>query len=95
MPSKSEAETMTPWTRMGRYKRGKFLNFPMEVPMNTRVRLFLHGLLLILGLSLIIGGLAVTKHGAVVIGIIVAGVSVQRFFRTNRATKDERMGHAP
>lgn len=58
--------------------------------MNTRVRVFLHGLVLILALTLIVGGIVTAKYGAIVIGIIVAGVSVQQFLKTNKATKDER-----
>lgn len=63
--------------------------------MITRVHVFLHGLVLILGLTLIVGGIVTEKYGAVVIGIIVAGVSVQQFLKTNKATTDRRLGHAP
>jgi len=67
----------------------------MEVSMNTRVRLFVHGLVLVLGLTLIVGGIVAAKYGAVVIGIIVAGVNVQQFLKANKATKGERLGHVP
>jgi hypothetical protein len=67
----------------------------MEVSMNTRMRLFVHGLILVLGLTLIVGGILTAKYGAVVIGIIVAGVNVQQFLKVNKATKDERLGNAP
>ena len=63
--------------------------------MNTRVRLFVHGLVLVLALALIVGGIVTAKYGAVVIGIIVAGVNAQQFLKKNEATKDERSGHAP
>ena len=63
--------------------------------MNTQVRLIVHALVLVLGLALIVGGIVTAKHGAVVIGIIVAGVSVQQFLKTNKATKDEQLRHAP
>ena len=63
--------------------------------MNTRVRLFVHGLVLVLGLTLIVGGIITAKYGAVVIGIIVAGVNVQQFLKANKATKGERLGHVP
>jgi hypothetical protein len=66
----------------------------MEVSMNSRVRLFVHGLVLVLGLALIIGGIVTAKYGAIVIGIIVAGVNAQHFFATTKATKDERLRHA-
>ncbi len=71
------------------------MNFSWEAPMNTRVRVFLHGFVFILGLALIVAGIDGAQHGAVVIGIIVAGVSVQQFLKTKKATKDDRLGHAP
>ncbi len=67
----------------------------MEVSMNTQVRLIVHALVLVLGLALIVGGIVTATYGAVVIGIIVAGVNVQQFLKTNKPTKDERLGHAP
>ena len=63
--------------------------------MNTRVRLSVHGLVLVLGLALIVGGIVTAKYGAVVIGIIVAGVNVQQFLKANKATKGERLGNMP
>ncbi len=63
--------------------------------MNTRMRVFLHGFVFLLGLALIVAGIVTAKHGAVVLGIIVAGVSVQQFLKVKKATKDERLGHAP
>ena len=63
--------------------------------MNTQVRLIVHALVLVLGLALIVGGIVTAKNGAVVIGIIVAGVNVQQFLKTKKATKSERLGHAP
>ena len=63
--------------------------------MNTQVRLIVYALLIVLGLALIVGGIVAAKYGAVVIGIIVAGVNVQQFLKTNKATKDERSRHAP
>lgn len=63
--------------------------------MNTRWRLFVHALVLVLGLALIVGGIVTAKYGAVVIGIIVAGVNVQQFLKMNKATTDKRLGHTP
>lgn len=63
--------------------------------MNTRVRLFVHGLVLVLGLALIVGGIVAAKSGAVVIGLIVAAVNAQQFLKKNKATKDEHLEHAP
>ncbi len=63
--------------------------------MNTRVRLFVCGLVLVLGLVLVGGGIITDKSGAIVIGLIVAAVSVQLFLKKDRAMKDERLGHAP
>ena len=48
-----------------------------------------------LGLALIVGGIVAAKYGAVVIGIIVAGVNVQQFLKANKATKGERLGNMP
>jgi hypothetical protein len=67
----------------------------MEVSMNTQVRLIVHALLIVLGLALIVGGIVAAKYGAVVIGIIVAGVNVQQFLKANKATKGERLGNVP
>ena len=63
--------------------------------MNTQVRLIVHALLIVLGLALIVGGIFAAKYGAVVIGIIVAGVNVQQFLKANKATKGERLGNVP
>lgn len=63
--------------------------------MNTQVRLIGHALVLVLGLALIVGGIITAKYGAVVIGIIVAGVNARQFLKTNRATKEVRLGQAP
>jgi len=63
--------------------------------MNTQVRLIVHALLIVLGLALIVGGIVAAKYGAVVIGIIVAGVNVQQFLKANKATKGERLGNVP
>ena len=59
--------------------------------MNTRVRVFLHGLVLILALTLIVGGIVTAKYGAIVIGIIVAGVSAARGAGTGAATSRRAM----
>ena len=67
----------------------------MEVSRNTQVRLIVHALLIVLGLALIVGGIVAAKYGAVVIGIIVAGVNVQQFLKANKATKGERLGNMP
>lgn len=47
--------------------------------MSRRMRLLLAAVVVLLGLVLIIGGIAVRTYGAVVIGIIVAGVAAQQF----------------
>lgn len=65
----------------------------MEAPLNTQVRLFVYPLVLVMGLALIVGGIVAAKYGAVVIGIVVSGVSAQQFLKTYNATKDKRLGH--
>ncbi|MCZ7556283.1 MAG: hypothetical protein M5R41_07780 [Bacteroidia bacterium] len=47
--------------------------------MSRNVRLVLTAVAVLLGLVLIIGGIDASKNGAVVIGIIVAGVAARQF----------------
>jgi len=62
--------------------------------MQISVRLIVHGLLLVLGLALMVGGIVAAKHGAVVIGLIVAAVNVQQYLKRNKATTHNLTGHA-
>ena len=54
---------------------------------NTLTRQFLHILLLVAGLGLIIGGILAGKHGATVIGFIVAAVNVPQWIQWNKRVK--------
>ncbi len=47
--------------------------------MSRNMRLVLSTVVVLLGILLIIGGIDAHKNGAVVIGIIVAGVAAQQF----------------
>lgn len=49
---------------------------------NTRQ--LIHGLILVCGLILMIGGIITGKHGATIVGVIVAGVSVQQWILWNK-----------
>jgi hypothetical protein len=50
-------------------------------------RQFIHGLILVCGLVLMIGGIITGKHGATVGGVIVAGVNVQQWIQWNKKRK--------
>jgi len=56
---------------------------------NIKRRQFIHGLILVCGLVLMIGGIITGKHGATVGGIIVAGVNVQQWIQWNKKNKKE------
>lgn len=47
--------------------------------MSHNMRLVLSAVVVLLGITLIIGGIVAHTNGAVVIGIIVAGVAAQQF----------------
>jgi len=43
-----------------------------------KTRQLIHGLILVVGLVLMIGGIKTGKHGATVVGLLVAAVNVQQ-----------------
>ena len=51
---------------------------------NIKTRQFIHGLILVCGLILMIGGIITGKHGATVGGLIVAAVNVQQWIQWNK-----------
>jgi hypothetical protein len=51
---------------------------------NKLARQIVHILLVLIGLGLMIGGIMTGKHGATVIGLIVAAVSVQQWIQWNK-----------
>ena len=53
---------------------------------NTRQ--LIHGLILACGLVLMIGGIITGKHGATIVGVIVAGVSVQQWILWNKKSNN-------
>jgi hypothetical protein len=61
---------------------------------NIKTRHFIHGLILVCGLVLMIGGIITGKHGATVVGIIVAGVNVQQWMQWNKKIKQESNGYS-
>lgn len=54
---------------------------------SSTIRQLIHSLLLVIALVLMIAGIITGKHGATVIGIIVAGVSGQQWLQWNEKTK--------
>ena len=52
--------------------------------MEARQRTLVHGAIALLGVILMIGGLARGKHGATVVGLIVAAVNTQLWLRGRR-----------
>lgn len=51
---------------------------------NIKSRQLIHGLILVVGLVLMIGGIITGKHGATVGGLIVAAVNVQQWIQWNK-----------
>ena len=51
---------------------------------NKLTRQVVHTIVLVSGLGLMIGGIMTGKHGATVIGLIVAAVSVQQWIHWNK-----------
>jgi hypothetical protein len=54
---------------------------------SSTIRQLIHALILVIALVLMIAGIITGKHGATVIGIIAAGVSVQQWLQWNKKTK--------
>jgi hypothetical protein len=58
--------------------------------MNPKTRQILHLLLLFIGLVLMVGGIAVEKPGASIIGLIVAAVNIQQWLRQRASQAAEQ-----
>jgi hypothetical protein len=52
--------------------------------MNVQIRQYVHVLVFVLGLGLVVGGIITGKHGAVVIGVIVAAANFQQWLKWNK-----------
>jgi len=52
--------------------------------MDIQIRQFMHILIFVIGLGLMVGGIITGKHGAVVIGLIVAAVNFHQWLKWNR-----------
>jgi hypothetical protein len=52
--------------------------------MDIQIRQFVHILIFIIGLGLMVGGIITGKHGAVVVGLIVAAVNLQQWLKWNK-----------
>ena len=57
---------------------------------NIKTRQLIHGLILVGGLVLMIGGIITGKHGATVLGLIVASVNVQQWIYWNKKEKKQQ-----
>lgn len=66
-----------------------------EVAMNVNVRRIVHSIILILGIVLMVGGIVTGKHGATVIGLIVAAASVQQYLSWKKGNPEEQRGRTP
>jgi len=67
----------------------EIINYKMTGMKNIKTRQFIHGIILVCGLVLMIGGIITGKHGATVGGIIVAGVNVQQWIQWHQKNKKE------
>jgi hypothetical protein len=56
--------------------------------MNTRARPLLHWLLIIIGLALMVGGVVTDKHGASIVGLIVAAINIQQLLSLRKAASN-------
>ncbi len=51
---------------------------------NINTRYVIHALILVCAIILMIGGIITGKHGATIVGMIVAGVNVQQWIQWNK-----------
>ncbi len=52
--------------------------------MELKTRRWIHGLLFVIGLVMMVGGTATRKHGATIIGLIVAAINLQQWLAWER-----------
>ena len=52
--------------------------------MNPSLRTLLHVVVLLMGIALMVGGIVTGKHGATVVGLICAAVSVQQWMKWSK-----------
>ena len=79
--------------RMG--KQGDRIIHMEALPMNGNVRRIAHGVLLVVGIVLMVGGIATGTHGASIIGRLVAAVNVQQYLSMKRRDADVAKGPTP
>jgi uncharacterized membrane protein YczE len=64
--------------------------------MSPVLRTSLHIVVLLMGIALMVGGIVTGKHGATVVGIIIAGVSVQQWMKWNKGRpRDNKNSSTP
>ena len=76
--------------RMG--KQGDRIIHMEALPMNGNVRRIAHVVLLVVGIVLMVGGIATGKHGASVIGLLVAAVNAQQYLSVKRRSAGMERG---
>jgi len=52
--------------------------------MNPSLRTLLHVVVLLMGIALMVGGIVTGKHGATVVGLLCAAVSVQQWMKWSK-----------
>jgi hypothetical protein len=57
--------------------------------MSPFIRTILHVVVLLLGIALMVGGIVTGKHGATVVGLICAAISVQQWMKWSKARSRE------
>ncbi len=57
---------------------------------HSKTRQIIHGLILVCGLVLMIGGIITGKHGATVVGLIVAAVNIQQWIHLDKKEKQQK-----
>jgi hypothetical protein len=57
--------------------------------MSPFIRTILHVVVLLVGIALLVGGIVTGKHGATVVGLICAAVSVQQWMKWSKARSRE------
>ena len=60
--------------------------------MDVRTRRLAHVVLFVVGLVLIVGGIATRKYGAAIIGLVVAAVNVQQWQQWNKRRASRAQG---
>jgi hypothetical protein len=58
--------------------------------MTNRWRIWAHGLVIILGVLLMVGGIVARKNGAGIAGLLITAINIEPWLRAIRARRSER-----